>query len=326
MILAWWTLFDGILALILAIVGIIWAHFGVLPPFHLQLSPALFGLYSVLLGFFIAILGFIIGVVALLVTFLMPSRRAGRARAVMGTILALIVAVPIVRITRSTRQYPPINDITTDTKNPPLFVYAQTLPANRSRDMSYKPEMASAQEAAPVYRNLAPLKLPGRPDDVYKRVEIIAGEFPGWQVTYRDPARRTIEGVATSTLFQFKDDFVIQVRPADDSNDSLVEMRSKSRDGKGDLGANYNRIESFFKALQGPPRGVGVQSSSNHEVEMFWQKYLRDVRSNSEVMSRVDFSRMAAPLRVNSERTGETSYLLSLVSVAKLTRGHGNSL
>jgi len=49
------------------------------------------------------------------------------------------------------------------------------------------------------------------------------------------------------------------VQPAADSSDSLVEMRSKSHDGKGDLGANYNRIESFFKALQGPPRGVETQ-------------------------------------------------------------------
>jgi len=259
MVLAWLTLFDGILALTLAIVGIICAHFAVLPPFNLQLSTGLFGLYFVLLGFFLAVLGVIVGVIALLVTFLMPSRRAGRAQAVIGTILALIVVVPIFRIVRSTRQYPAINDITTDTKNPPSFVYAQTLPANHSRDMSYKPEMASAQEAAPVYHDLEPLKLPGSPDDVYKRVEIIAGEFPGWQVTYRDPAHHTVEGVATSTLFQFKDDFVIEVEPAAESGASLVEMRSKSRDGKGDLGANYNRIESFFRALQGPPRGVAMQ-------------------------------------------------------------------
>jgi len=154
MILAWLTLFDGILALMLAIAGIICAHFGVLPPFHLQLSSALFGFYFVVFGFFIAVLGFILGLIALVVTFLMPSRRPGRLQAVMGTILLLIVAVPIVRIIRSTRQYPPINDITTDMKNPPSFVHAQTLPANRSRDMSYKPEMAAAQEAAPVYQIL----------------------------------------------------------------------------------------------------------------------------------------------------------------------------
>jgi uncharacterized protein (DUF1499 family) len=258
MILAWLTLLDGILALTLAIVGMAWGHFG-LPPVHWQVSSALFGLFILLLGFALSIIGFIVGVIALLVTFLMPSRHAGRTRAVIGTILALIVAVPIIRIVRSTRQYPPINDITTNPKNAPSFVHAQTLPGNHNRDMSYKPEMAAVQEKTPVYANLAPLKLPGNPVDVYKRVEIIAGEFPGWQITYHDPAQRTVEGVATSTIFQFKDDFVIQVEPAADGADSLVEMRSKSRDGKGDLGVNYNRIESFFAALQGPPRGVAMQ-------------------------------------------------------------------
>jgi uncharacterized protein (DUF1499 family) len=259
MILAWLTVFDGILALILAIVGIGWAHFGMLPPFGWHMSSSLFGFYAVLLAFFIGVLGFIVGVPALLVTFLMPSRHAGRTRAVVGTLLSLIVVLPILRIVRATRQYPLINDITTDTKDAPLFMHAQTLQENQARDMTYKPETASVQESASIYHELAPLKLSGSPDDVYKRVEIIAGEFPGWEVTYRDPARHTVEGVAASTLFQFKDDFVIQVRPADSGGESLVEMRSKSRDGKGDLGANYNRIQSFFRALQGPPRGVAME-------------------------------------------------------------------
>jgi uncharacterized protein (DUF1499 family) len=259
MILAWLTFFDGILALALGIIGIAWAHFGVPPPLGWHMSSGLFGFYAVLLAFFIGALGFIIGVLALLVTFLMPSRRAGRSRAVVGALLSLVVVLPILRIVRATRQYPLINDITTDTKNPPSYVHAQTLQADQARDMSYKPETASVQEHADIYRDLTPLKLTGNPDDVYKRAEIIAGEFPGWQVTYRDPARHTVEGVAASTLFQFQDDFIIEVRSADSGSESLVEMRSKSRDGKGDLGANYNRIQSFFKALQGPPRGVSME-------------------------------------------------------------------
>jgi len=39
------------------------------------------------------------------------------------------------------------------------------------------------------------------------------------------------------------------VRPRDGG--SIVEMRSKSRDGKGDIGANAKRIESFFARLKG---------------------------------------------------------------------------
>jgi uncharacterized protein (DUF1499 family) len=258
MILAWLTLFDGMLAVAVAVAGILCAHFGAQPPFHLQLSPALFGLFMVLLAFFVGILGFIFGIPALLVTFLMPTRRTGRAQAVLGAILALLVIVPIIRIIVTTRQFPPINDITTDTRNPPAFSHAQTLAPNRSRDMSYNPQTGAIQQATTTYRNLAPLQLAQPPDDVFKKAEIIAGEFPGWQITYSDPRTRTVEGVATSMLFQFKDDFVIQVRPSANGG-SVVEMRSKSRDGKGDLGTNYNRIESFFNALQGPPRGVALQ-------------------------------------------------------------------
>jgi uncharacterized protein (DUF1499 family) len=179
---------------------------------------------------------------------------------VLGAILTLIVVLPIVRVIAATHQYPAINDITTDPKDPPEFVHAQELPQNNGRNMKYDPTTyAAAQQGAPAYKNLTPLKAHDRPDDVYKKAEIIAGEIPDWQITYRDPKTRTIEGVATSKIFRFQDDFVIQVRPAQ-GHGSLVEMRSKSRDGRGDLGVNYNRIEMFFSALQGSPRGVIVPS------------------------------------------------------------------
>jgi uncharacterized protein (DUF1499 family) len=252
MIAAWVAFFDGLLAIVLALAGIICAHYELTRPFT--------GFELLLLGFFIAALGLVIAIVALLMTFLMPTRHAGRTRAVLGAILTLIVILPIVRIIAATRQYPPINDITTDTKEPPEFVHAQELPQNTSRNMKYDPATyATAQQNAPAYKDLAPLKVHDRPDDVYKKAEIIAGEIPDWQITYRDAKTRSIEGVATSKLFRFQDDFVIQVRPAQ-GHGSLVEMRSKSRDGKGDLGVNYNRIEMFFQALQGSPRGVVAPS------------------------------------------------------------------
>jgi uncharacterized protein (DUF1499 family) len=73
---------------------------------------------------------------------------------------------------------------------------------------------------------------------------------PGWFIVYIDPETRTIEGVETSHLFRFRDDFVIQVRPGPEANSSLVEMRSRSRDGTSDFGANYNRIREFFGILK----------------------------------------------------------------------------
>jgi uncharacterized protein (DUF1499 family) len=73
--------------------------------------------------------------------------------------------------------------------------------------------------------------------------------MPTWVITAEDPAGGTIEAVVTSRLFGFQDDVVIRVRP-DGTGASRVDMRSKSRDGKGDLGANASRIRAYVSALE----------------------------------------------------------------------------
>lgn len=73
----------------------------------------------------------------------------------------------------------------------------------------------------------------------------VAQAIPTWKITYKDPATDTFEAVATSRLFHFHDDVVIQIRPTPDGA-SLIEMRSKSRDGIGDFGVNAKRIRHFY--------------------------------------------------------------------------------
>jgi len=205
-------------------------------------------------GGVLGVFGVLAGLIGLIRT-ASPARSAGRPRAVVGIILSLIVVAPPLGVF-FTHRYPPINDITTDTVNPPEFVKAQEIPANRGRDMKYNAaKYASIQQSTGVYRDLAPLKLDAAPDDAFKKAEIIAGEIPNWRITYSDASKRTLEGIATSAIFHFNDDWVIEVRGADGGG-SLVEMRSKSRDGVGDMGVNYHRIKSFFHLLSGPVRGA----------------------------------------------------------------------
>ena len=83
---------------------------------------------------------------------------------------------------------------------------------------------------------------------IASRVEAAAKQMPNWEILRSDPGAHVLEGVATSSLFRFKDDFVVEVRAQD--NGSVVQMRSKSRDGKGDIGANAARIKAFFAKLQ----------------------------------------------------------------------------
>jgi uncharacterized protein (DUF1499 family) len=245
MVLAWLAFFDALIAIVLAAAGIIGAHFGVIAPF--------LGFRIFVLGFFLAVLGVIIGLIAIIVTSVSRKRRTARGRAIVAAILSLIVVLPVARIMAVTHQDPRINDITTDMTNPPEFVHAQELTDNRGRDMKYdKTKNAALQVAG--YADLAPLKMQIKPDDAFKKAEIIAGEIQGWRITYTDPKTRTIEGVAISGLFRFRDDFVIQIRPGDSPDTSVVDMRSKSRVGLGDFGANYHRIKSFLAILAAPLR------------------------------------------------------------------------
>lgn len=56
-----------------------------------------------------------------------------------------------------------------------------------------------------------------------------------------------IEAVATTRLFKFKDDMTVTFKR--DGEVTVVNVRSKSRVGKGDLGTNARRIRAFQAEL-----------------------------------------------------------------------------
>jgi uncharacterized protein (DUF1499 family) len=56
-----------------------------------------------------------------------------------------------------------------------------------------------------------------------------------------------IEATDTSRVFRFVDDIAVRIRS--DANGSRIDVRSKSREGKGDLGANAARIRKLREAL-----------------------------------------------------------------------------
>lgn len=264
MIPAWLSILSATFAVVLVVAGLAGAHQGVVAPMT--------GFVAFLLGFVFAILALLFGLAGLART-AAPKRRAGRRVAVAGVVLALLVAAPVgLTICRWwSKPYPKINDITTDYNSPPQFVHPPGLSGD---SMKYDRAWLEPLQTR-YYPKLAPLRLDQKPDDAFVAVEAAADvprmagrqmtdripSAPGWFIVYIDPATRTIEGVEISRLFRFRDDFVIQVRPGPDANSSLVEMRSRSRDGTSDFGANYNRIGGFFAMLQ-PGGDHGARSAS----------------------------------------------------------------
>src|SRR5262245_28347872 len=113
MIMAWLALFNGLIGIVLAVAGIGIAHFAVAAPFT--------GFLTFVGGLAFGALGVLCALFALMVMMFSPRRRIALKRAVVGGMLGLVVVAPVVAIVRATLRYPPINDITTDTTNPPEF-------------------------------------------------------------------------------------------------------------------------------------------------------------------------------------------------------------
>lgn len=71
----------------------------------------------------------------------------------------------------------------------------------------------------------------------------------GWQDVRVYEKELKVEAVSVTKLLRFRDDVVIEVRKTTEPGTLEVHMRSKSRMGQGDLGANAKRITDFFKIL-----------------------------------------------------------------------------
>jgi len=66
-----------------------------------------------------------------------------------------------------------------------------------------------------------------------------------------DAAGGRLEAYDVTSIFGFVDDVVVRVRPAEGG--SVVDVRSRSRDGKGDVGANAARIRAFRAEISDLP-------------------------------------------------------------------------
>ena len=216
----------AIVSLVLLVVGPALATFEIVPP---------------MIGFVLYGLGGLLGVIAAIGGLVSLIRGRG-ARAL---VLAAIPAAIFVASFATGMEPPPINDITTSLDDPPVFVHAPTIPENAGRDFAYREDFKEVVRTA--YPDLQPLRLAKPPAEVYAAARDRA-RAQGWAITRDDASQLTLEGVSTSKLFKFHDDFVVRVRP--DGDAAVVDMRSKSRDGIGDRGVNAARIREYFAALK----------------------------------------------------------------------------
>ncbi len=74
-----------------------------------------------------------------------------------------------------------------------------------------------------------------------------------WDIVKTDDTEHRISAVVTTPILLFRDDMVIKIRTLKCQNDAVItalDIRSSSRIGKGDLGANAGHIQQLISAVR----------------------------------------------------------------------------
>jgi uncharacterized protein (DUF1499 family) len=185
------------------------------------------------------------GILALLLLLIPRTRRGhGLALSIALVISLSVAAVPLLQY-RTVQSVPRIHDITTDTINPPEFIAVAPLRADAPNPIEYQGEEIARQQRA-AYPDITTFETDAYPAIVFERaLEVV--ERLGWELVEANPDQGRIEATDTTFWFGFKDDVVIRIQATDSG--TRVDVRSKSRVGLSDVGANANRIRRFLDAL-----------------------------------------------------------------------------
>jgi uncharacterized protein (DUF1499 family) len=168
-----------------------------------------------------------------------------RVQAAVALILALVVVGLPWSWQQQARAVPPIHDISTDLDDPPPFVAIAPLRADAPNPVAYAgPETAAQQREA--YPDVQPRYLAVPPGDALAAAERAARSL-GWTVVDVSPEDGRLEAYDTTFWFRFVDDVVVRVRP--EGSGSRVDVRSKSRVGRSDVGTNAARVRRFLAEM-----------------------------------------------------------------------------
>jgi uncharacterized protein (DUF1499 family) len=194
-----------------------------------------------------AVYGTIATLVLAVIGMIVAARRgAGMSTAVTAMLMSLVAIGSIGALAWKASRVPAIHDITTDTMQPPPFLAVLPLRVGALNPVEYGgPDLAAKQKNA--FPDIAPLTLGVPPARAFDRA-LAAARSMGWELVASDPAALRIEATDTTFWFGFKDDVVIRVTPQ--PNGSRVDVRSLSRVGVGDIGANAARIRKYLAALK----------------------------------------------------------------------------
>ena len=184
----------------------------------------------------------LLGLIAVLLSLIGMARPGSKGVALAGLALGVIAAgLPLNSI--NTARHSPIHDVSTDTANPPQFAAVLPLRAAAKAANSTDYDAKTAQLQKETYPDIGPLHLDAPPAQAFDRA-LAAARSMDWEIVASDPAQGRIEATATTFWFGFKDDVVVRI--AAEGGGARLDVRSLSRIGKSDVGANARRIRDYM--------------------------------------------------------------------------------
>ncbi len=196
----------------------------------------------------------VLALIALALAFFTPPRRG-----IGGALLALLIpAVGLgygFYVRQQAQSIPPIHDISTDTMDPPAFsaevqAARALVRGGNGLDLALKRDgegHAFTELQQRAYPDITHISTSVDQARAFEAALALARE-QGWTMGHADAATGAIEAVAETFWYGFKDDIAIRVRA--DGSGARVDMRSVSRVGRSDLGANAARMRPFLAALR----------------------------------------------------------------------------
>jgi uncharacterized protein (DUF1499 family) len=234
--LAMWSRRLALFAVAVVLLVIVIVNLGFLEP-----VPAIATLAGSL---FFALVAMVLAFGAFVVIWRQGLRGIGLAVAALGIGVAMLaypsyLAVLFYRL-------PAVNDITTDPLDPPRFEAIARLRPRGANSVAY-PGAAAMKLQRATYPDIEPLVVSVPPAEAYEAALAVITKRKWRIVDVRPPlaGRREgrIEAVVRTPLMGFRDDVVIRVRAAEDG--ARVDMRSASRFGTHDFGANASRLRAL---------------------------------------------------------------------------------
>ena len=240
----WWSKFflvTSMVAVVLLFASPLGYKYGVA-----ELMPSF---ASLLLALTLAVIVFVGGLIMTVVANskgLIRDRQFLLVAVAISLIPMIAMGPPIAKV----RSVPPIHDISTDGLNPPTFDVVIGLRAEAPNDLEYGSEQDSAAALAKLqqaaYPQIVTLESDlSVPEAVAQAALVLAQQ--DLEVVNVDVDNGRVEAVATTFWFGFKDDLVVRIQPT--HTGSKIDVRSVSRVGQSDLGANAARIAKFLQAF-----------------------------------------------------------------------------